>query len=392
MFDSVIGHDQIKDKLRQQLQNGQISHAQLFLGPTGNGGLALALDFAAYILSEEHEDLKAAKNTKAFQKARVLLHPDLNIVYPFVKHDSKTRIEDSIKDFRKAVTENPYLSHYEWMQILGGENKQLNIPKDIPLDIIKKLSLKSFESKYKVMIIWLADYLGKEGNKLLKIMEEPPENTVFLLVAEDQDKILNTILSRTQIIKVNSIAKDTIRNKLIEEFELSASEAEKISALCNGNWNQAVTLANQGVNSSADLFKDWLRILIMAYSRNDKKSFPELLKWVDTFNKNHRESQKNFCSYALYILQETLKTKLNKDTSDLQNSDEQKMIGTLVKLIDFEQIQMLNQLFNDTYYFMERNAHTKILMMNQSIRAGKIVSGRYRSTGSFTNKIEEGVL
>ncbi|MEX2590501.1 MAG: hypothetical protein WD334_09880 [Chitinophagales bacterium] len=391
MFNRVIGQDQIKEKLRQQLLNEQISHAQLFLGPLGNGGLALALDFAAYILSDEHSDLEAAEKTNAYQKAKRLVHPDLNIVYPYPKLKKDTRSEHFSKDFRNAVTENPYLSHYEWLQQIGSENKQLNIPIQDCHGVIKKLSLKSFESKYKVMIIWMADFLGKEGNVLLKILEEPPENTVFLLVAEDQDKLLNTVLSRTQIIKVNNIAQNVIHENLCNNYELSDSEAQKISSLCNGNWNQALNLINQGVNESADFFKNWMRFLIMAFSRNDKMSYPGLLKWVDEFNKVGRESQKNFCNYALYILREVWRSRITGNQSGILSADEQKMAVTLEKMLDSEQIELLNQLFNDVHYHIERNAHTKILMFNQSIKAGKIIAGKYKSSGTFNNTKEEGV-
>lgn len=376
MFKSVIGQNLIKEKLKQQLLNEQVSHAQLFLGPTGNGGLAIALEFAAYILSENHQDLEAAENSNAFQKARRLVHPDLNIVYPYVKHKKETLMEHSAKEFRKAVTENPYLSQYEWMQILGGENKQMNIPIYDCHNVIKKLSLKSFESKYKVMVIWLADFLGKEGNVLLKILEEPPENTVFLLVAEDQERILNTVLSRTQIIKLNNIDAESVQNQLVQQFEIEQSEAQKIAGLCNGNWNLALNLLNQGVNASADLFKDWLRLVIMAYTRKDQKSFPGILQWVEDFNKKGREQQKNFCNYALYILREVLRSKISGKNSEILSAEEQKIAGTLVQILNTEQIDLLNRLFNDAYYYLERNAHTKIMMMNQSIRAGKIFKGQ----------------
>lgn len=378
MFNSVIGQGQVKEKLKQQLLHEQISHAQLFLGPTGNGGLAMALDFAAYILSDQHDDLGAAENSPAFQKARRLVHPDLNIIYPYVKFKKDTRSEDFIKDFRTAVSENPYFSGYEWLQKIGGDNKQLNIPIHECHSVIKKLSLKSFESKYKVMIIWLADYLGKEGNVLLKILEEPPENTVFLLVAEDQDKILNTILSRTQIIKLNNIAQADIQYHLMQEFDLPETEAQKISGLCNGNWNQALNLMNQGVNASADLYKEWLRLVIMAYTRNDKRSLPGILNWIDNFNKVGRENQKNFCNYALYILREAWRMKISGVDSAVLTAEELKIAATLVNMLDAEQIDMLNQLFNDAHYYLERNAHTKIMMLNQSIRAGKIIAGQLK--------------
>lgn len=378
MFNSVIGQNQVKEKLMQQLLNEQISHAQLFLGSTGNGGLAMAIEFAAYILSDQHHDLEAAENTPAFQKAKRLMHPDLNIIFPYVKLKKETRSEDFLKEYRASVAENPYFSAYEWLQTIGGENKQLNIPIQECHNVIKKLSLKSFESKYKVMIIWLADYLGKEGNVLLKILEEPPENTVFLLIAEDQDKILNTILSRTQIIKLNNIAQEDIQNQLIQQFQMSEDEARKISGLSNGNWNQALSLMNQGVNSSADLYKEWLRLVIMAYTRNDKRSFPGILTWVDNFNKVGRENQKNFCNYALYILREVWRMKISRVDSAVLTSEELKIATTLVNLLDEEQIEMLNQLFNDAHYYLERNAHTKIMMLNQSIRAGKIIAGQVK--------------
>lgn len=379
MFKSVIGQNQIKEKLKQQLQQEQISHAQLFLGPTGHGGLALALEFAAYILCEQHQDLEACENSKAFQKAKRLVHPDLNVIYPYVKINKDTKLEDFAKDFRETAIENPYFSSYEWLQKMGAENKQLNIPIQDCHSVIKKLSLKSFESKYKVMIIWLADYLGKEGNVLLKILEEPPENTVFLLVAEDQERVLNTVLSRTQILKLNNIEQEAVQKQLMTVHGLEELEAQKISGLCNGNWNQALNLMNQGINASADMYKNWLRIVILAFSRNQRGEYPALLKWIDAFHKEGRESQKNFCNYALYILQEVWRYKISAVKSEILSAEEQKIASTLESLIDTEQIELLNQLFNDTHYYLERNAHTKIMMLNQTIRAGKIIAGKHKA-------------
>lgn len=375
MFVNVIGQNKIKEKLRLQLENEQISHAQLFLGATGKGGMALALDFAARILSKSRSNPSECENDPGFQKARKLVHPDLHLVFPYPKIKTTTRMEEFHADFRKTILENPYLGLYDWSRELNSENKQLNIPIRDCHNLMKKLSLKSFESEYKVAIIWMADFLGKEGNVLLKILEEPPENTVFLLVAEDQNKILNTILSRTQILKINNIEKSAIQQNLEQKLNINPDLAVDISNICNGNWADAVQLAHEGIDESAEIYKNWMRLLIMGYVRNNKKALSELLSWVDEFSKLGRERQKNFCNYALHILEALCHYSFAENIIAASNPEEQKILKALNDLLDLEQIEQLNELFNNTYYYLERNANIKVLMMNQSIKAGKILAG-----------------
>ena len=203
-FNELIGLDRSIDRLRSMAQPGRMPHAMLLVGPEGSGKLPLALALAQYLLCEQRTDADACGQCSNCRKLQILQHPDLHFVFPVV--GSKMTSDQYLVQWRAALAENPYLNVNDWLQSIGAENKQGNISKEECLAIVKKLSLKSFESRSKVMLIWLPEYLGKEGNRLLKIIEEPPVDTYFILVAQQTELILNTILSRCQLLKVDAFS------------------------------------------------------------------------------------------------------------------------------------------------------------------------------------------
>jgi DNA polymerase-3 subunit delta' len=197
-FKDIIGQEAIKQRLINSVNENRVSHAQLFLGPEGSGSLALAVAYAQYLSCEDKQTDDSCGVCSSCRKYQKLMHPDLHFSYPFfAKHKDDTALT-YIEQWRDAFTANPYLSLDIWRGYLEAENKQANINIAECHQIIKKLSFKPFESAYKILILWLPEYLDKEGNALLKVIEEPQPNTLFLLVAQNQDQILNTILSRTQ--------------------------------------------------------------------------------------------------------------------------------------------------------------------------------------------------
>src|SRR5688572_28198421 len=205
LFKDVIGQQDLKRKLIADARKNTVSHAQLLLGPLGHGGLPLALAFSQYLNCENPKEDDSCGVCPSCSKAGKLIHPDIHFSFPFPKVDKKERCDEFIHDWREALQENPYLDLFSWMSRFEAENKQPNIPIRECHDIFHKLSLKAFESPYKVVVLWLPEYLGKEGNSLLKILEEPPDRTVFIFVAENSDMMLPTILSRMQIIKIPHI-------------------------------------------------------------------------------------------------------------------------------------------------------------------------------------------
>src|SRR5690606_7490045 len=224
-FKDIIGHQQIKEHLVQTVKDNRVSHAQLFLGPEGSGGLALAVAYAQYINCEQKQENDSCGECGSCRRYQKLIHPDLHFSYPFFATKERGEVAaDYLEEWRHAFLSNPYMGFDYWRHQLDGGNKQANINIKEAHDIIKKLSLKAFEAEYKVHIMWLPEYLDKEGNELLKLIEEPPAKTVFLLVSENQDKILNTIISRTQLLKIPKFSYADIKQYLINEKHVSADK------------------------------------------------------------------------------------------------------------------------------------------------------------------------
>src|SRR6195952_3583859 len=241
-FKHIVGQDAIKQRLLNSVKENRVSHAQLFLGPGGSGSLPLAVAYAQYLSCEDKQADDSCGICSSCRKYQKLMHPDLHFSYPFfAKHKDDTALT-FIEEWREAFLASPYLSLDTWRGYLDAENKQANINIAECHQIIKKLSFKPFESEYKILILWLPEYLDKEGNSLLKIIEEPQPNTLFLLVAQSQDQILNTILSRTQLVKIPALGYDDIKDDLVANHHQTEMAASEIAYLSNGNMTEALTM------------------------------------------------------------------------------------------------------------------------------------------------------
>src|SRR3954469_21956265 len=244
-FKQIVGQEAIKQRLISTVNENRVSHAQLFLGTEGAGGLALAVAYAQYLSCEDKQPDDSCGVCSSCRKYQKLMHPDLHFSYPFfAKHKDDTALT-FIEQWRDAFINNPYLNLDTWRGYLEAENKQANINIAECHQIIKKLSFKPFESAYKILILWLPEYLDKEGNTLLKIIEEPQPNTLFLLVAQNQDQILNTILSRTQLVKIPALGYEEVKNYLIKERNQTENSAAQIAYLSNGNLTEALIMLQQ---------------------------------------------------------------------------------------------------------------------------------------------------
>ncbi len=363
-FKEIIGQNSVKTQLIQSADSGRIPHAQLFLGPAGSGKLALAIAFAQYVMCENKTDGDACGQCNSCTKAGKFIHPDIHFSFPFI--GAKNTSNNFLEDWRKAIGENPYLDINQWLQFIGAENKQGNINKEECINILRKLSLKSFESTYKILVMWLPEYLGKEGNRLLKLIEEPPENTLFILVAENQELILNTILSRCQIVKINQLSDEEVIEGMILKFEIEAEKAKSIAHLANGNFNEALKIIENQENDNSKLFLEWMR---KCYKGNGV----ELVAWVEKFAAIGRENQKQFLRYALHFMREYLVVKMTGNENVRLQADELKTAINLTKVIGFEQIQKITKLLDDCFYYIERNANPKVLLLDASINMNKIL-------------------
>ncbi len=366
-FKSTIGQDSVKDYLIEAVENDRLPHAMLFLGSSGFGPLAMALALAQYIMCEQKVGKDACGTCSNCKKSAKLIHPDIHYTYPTI--GTKMTSADLLKEWRQFIDQGVYQSSQEWFNLIGGENKQGNITKDECSRILKVLSLKTFEGQYKIHILWMAEYLGKQGNRLLKIIEEPPQHTIFILVAEDQDAILNTILSRCQIISFRPIEDETIASSLLDRIQgMDPTLAHQLAFLSDGDLGRALTLVERADQLSANIWLDWLR---QAY----KGSGIELSLWVDKFNKMDKESQKGFMQYGLHFLREMLLAKLN-DNHQIRLPDNEKLaLMKLLPLVTLDHIQRMIALIDDNIFHLGRNANGRILMLDSSIQMHYLLRG-----------------
>ena len=363
-FKDIIVLESEKVFLRQMVENNHLPHALLFLGPKGCGKLPLAIAFAQYILCEQKQSNGACGNCDNCQKASRFIHPDIHFSYPIV--GSKVNCDTFLSDWRSALTNSPYLGYNQWMQLIGAENKQGNINKEECVNIIKKLSLKTFEASHKILIMWLPEFLGKEGNRLLKLIEEPPEQTLFILVAEDSEKILNTILSRCQLLKFSPLSDEAIADGLVEKTNVGREKAISTAHLANGDFNEALRLIHQKEGDYSSMFLDWLRKCYKGHG-------PEMVQWVNQFADLGRENQKQLILYGLHFLREYTLLKVAGLEKLRLTEKELETARNLTNVIAFDQVETINNLLSDCHYYIERNANPKVLFLDASIQMNQIL-------------------
>lgn len=302
---SLPGVQQLCETLTAQVKTNRISHAQLIHGPEGSGGLALAMAYASYILCENRGEKDSCGQCKACSKSFKMVHPDLHYIFPTISTKEVTggdvTSESYLAEFRTAVLNNPYLSNLEWIQSLNGSGKQSIINVRDAEAIMQKIYLQSFEAEYKIVIIWLAEKMNHQtANKLLKVIEEPPEKTLFLLVSEKSDQLLTTILSRTQKIKIPKIEDREISSFLMKQG-IEESVAKESALVADGNILTALQLSSNDNTQEAqlDLFKQWMRCCY-------KPMQVATSKWCDLFSGLGREGTRNFFVYSTHLLRQAL--------------------------------------------------------------------------------------
>jgi DNA polymerase-3 subunit delta' len=367
-FSDIIGQEEVKKHLIQTIKENRISHAQLFLGPEGSGGLALALAYAQFISCENRsaEQNDSCGECSACRKYSKLIHPDLHFSYPFFAKHPENTAQTFIKEWREAFLSNPYLNLDEWRNHLDAENKQANINIAECHQIIQKLSFKPFEGEYKVLIMWLPEYLEKEGNTLLKILEEPAQKTLFLLIAQNAEQMLSTILSRTQLVKIGRLKDSEISEFLIRDHHVDASVSEHIAYLSEGNLQTALSLLKGEINNNFELFSEWLRICLA------NKGI-RIIEFVEVISKSGRENQKNFIRYGIKLLRECLMLIAGADTLVHLSSSELEFITRVSQTISMAKAEAMVNELEKCHYHIERNANPKILFLDVSLQFVKIL-------------------
>lgn len=366
-FKQIIGQELVKQQLIQMVVENRVSHAQLFLAAEGSGALPLAIAYAQYINCEQKTPLDSCGVCVSCRKYEKYIHPDLHFSYPFFAKNKEDIASNYLEEWREMLNKDIYFDIDTWRSYLEAGNKQPNINIAECHDMIKKLSLKAFEAHTKVLIIWLPEFLDTQGNALLKIIEEPPANTLFILVAQNQEQILSTILSRTQIVKIPKLTKQIIQTYFVEKANLGQQQAEEYSFLADGNLIVAKALLNDTPNDNAGIFADWLRL---AYRNN----VPELIAFTETAASWGRENQKNFLKYGVIFLREC----------SLLLSGAETLVKLAPKTLDTAQkltknvlnLPMVEALINElekAHYHIERNANPKILFLDVSLQLIKII-------------------
>jgi len=385
-WNNVIGQQSAKAHLQDMVNNNRLSHALLFLGKEGCGALPLAIEFAKYVVCQPKaapvvEDLfggmsampidNEAEINAAMQRAEQLIHPDLHFSFPVIprKSGDKPTSAEYIKEFREFIKISPYSNVYDWLQNINAENKQGNITAEECNDISKKLNLKTFEAAYKVLVLWMPEYLGKEGNKLLKLIEEPPPNTLFIFVAENEEQILPTILSRCQLVKIPPLQTNDIAQALIERANVATETARQIAGICEGNYREALQLLQHSEEDWQDLLKNWLNFIV-------KKRLPDQVKWIDEISKIGREKQKQFLRYFNHLLQQSIRIKVLGVDKVMLPDNEKDFAQRLNKIASVAQQEAIVEELDRASYHIERNANGKMLFQALSIKLFHIIQNK----------------
>ena len=395
MFKEVIGQTDVKRHLAELVFQNRLSHALLFLSKEGSGGISLAIAFAQYILCEKVNGRSALDGAASLfgeapalpkpaemladacgvcnscKKAIGLVHPDIHFTYPVVskKSGDKPISTDYITEWRAFIANYPYGNAYDWLQFIGAENKQGNITADECSDIIHKISLKSFESEYKILILWMPEYLGKEGNKLLKLIEEPPPNTLFIMVAENESMILPTIISRTQLVKIPAIESAFIEQTLIEKGKMSPDQARQIASIAGGNYREAQQLIQHAGEDWQALLREWLNAIM--------KSGPVAqVKWIEEMSKQGRENQKQFLRYFNHLLEQAIRLQAMAGHELPIPENERDFALRLNKMAGIEQQQAIIEELDKASYYIERNANAKMLFHALTIKLYHIIADK----------------
>jgi DNA polymerase III subunit delta' len=389
-FKDIIGQKEVQQRLLDLVNHNRLSHALLFLGKEGNGALSLALAFAQYVACtrksskddgglfgsieevKQHDPEDSCGVCPACFKAAQYIHPDIHFSYPVIprKAGDKPLSTDFISEWREFIKLNPYGNAYDWLQFIGAENKQGNITAYECNDIMRKLNLKSFESEFKILIMWMPEYLGNEGNKLLKLIEEPPANTLFILVGENESMILPTILSRCQLVKIPRLSGKEVEEALLTRCRLPALQASQIAAISEGNYREAQQLMQDAEADWQDLLREWLNAVL--------KTGPiAQVKWIDEISKMGREKQKQFLRYFNHLLEQSIHLKLIGESNLTNIAEKEKdFILRLNKLADIGQQQTLIEEIDKAMYYIERNAHAKMLFHALTIKLYHIIKDK----------------
>ena len=365
LFKDIIGQEEAKERLIREVKEGKIAHARLFCGNEGVGKLPLAIAYAQYLSCDhptENDSCGVCPNCTKYNK---LIHPDLHFVFPIIKKKNKdTTSDDYLQEWREILNSSPYFNLNIWLEEMGAENQQAQIYVKESDEIIRKLSLKSSQGGYKIMIIWLPEKMNVEcSNKLLKLLEEPPSQTIFLLVSEEPDMLLTTIQSRTQRFALYGIEEKYITERLQSQYGLQERDAISIGHRSEGNFLKA--LESIHLNEENKLFFDlFVSLMRLSYQRKIR----EMKQWSETLAAMGRERQKHFLSYCQRLVRENFMFNFQDPSLIFMNEEEQNFSKRFAPYINEKNVMGIMDELSEAQRHIEQNVNARMVFFDFSLK------------------------
>jgi len=370
MLSRIIGQHSVWSQLNRFVAQDKVPHAMLFSGEAGRGGLTIAIAFAQLLLCENRTDDKACGSCPQCHKSMKLIHPDLHFSFPVIKAGSKDRkssfSDDFLPQWRDININQSYFSYFDWLNFINAAEKQGDINVTECNEISKKLSLKSYGGGRKILILWLPEFLGNNSNRLLKLIEEPPDDTHIIFVTHDENVLLKTIKSRFQIIKLPPIEIEELSQNLGSRFDLDEVQSQRIALLSQGNYLDAKSMISGENTDVSDLVLRWLRVCYQM-----KASL--LNEWVEEFGSASKEFQKQILSYALFILREFIKLSASDGGNISLSEEEYAKLKGLTNVLSLSKAEEIANIIDDAIYAIQRNANVRIMMMADSMTIGQVL-------------------
>jgi DNA polymerase III subunit delta' len=365
LFKEVIGQEEVKKSLITNVKKGRISHAQLFVSGKGTGGIPLAIAYAQYILCENRSDNDSCGECPSCKKIKQLSHPDVHFSYPFILSEPKVNSDRFISDWRIQVLKEPYFDLDVWNEAMDAGTKKPIINVEEAINISHKIGLKSFEGGYKILILWMPEMMNPQtANKLLKLLEEPPDKTIFIFVSHNQEQLLTTIQSRMQVVKLQSLSVNEVCDYLIQNYQVQEEVAHELALLSELDVTMALQLLknNEGGGVMINTFIEWMRLCY-------KRDAVEAVDWVDKIAKEFgREEQKNFLLYCLQMFRQCIIGHYSKGDLIMSTKEQKAFLTKFAPFINAQNIVPLHESLEEAIYHLDRNGNSKLVLLDVTLK------------------------
>ncbi|MCQ2209022.1 MAG: DNA polymerase III subunit delta' [Paludibacteraceae bacterium] len=369
LFKEIYGQEAIKQTFTKAVSDNRLAHAILLYGPQGTGKLALAIALAQYVNCPNRKDGEACGTCPSCIQFQKLVHPDLHFVFPITRSSDSTTCDTFLPEWRQRIFESPYFNLEQWERLINQDNKQSTIYTNESNEILKKLSAKAYESEYKVMIIWLPEKMQEDcANKLLKIIEEPPSKTLFILVSEEPEKLLQTITSRTQRFFIPPLTEEEIANALNGKFTLSSEELANVSHIANGNLIKAINIIESSTEEN-EYFNLFISLMRLCYQRKAK----EMKEWSEEIAKIGRKRQITFLEYAQRMVRENFIYNLHEQKLNYLTQQEAAFSMRFAPFINEKNIAGFLSELESAAQHIEQNVQAKIVFFDLSLKITMLI-------------------